>query len=178
MRLLGFGLILAAVLSISSSSSDTLSVSAQGCSPRAAIQLAATASGDGRLLVMVTAGTGAIQTIRFTGTATMANATVVIGSQTNTVPFAYAPPVPTGQVQFTLVRLQSGIPSTIPLEVTDACGPWPTLVGAGVHTWDPAPTSTATVPAVAPIATLTETSAIPAGTPTATPTQAGAPTAT
>jgi pimeloyl-ACP methyl ester carboxylesterase len=122
------------LLCLGINSSDPPHVLAQGCTPRPAVRLAISASGQNRLLGTVTAGAGAVQAILFTGSASI---TVTVGGQTHSPPFLYVPASPTNQVQFTLAQSQAGVSMMVPLEVTDACGPWRTFAGGGVRTWEP-----------------------------------------
>ena len=44
----------------------------------------------------------------------------------------YTPSQPATRVQLTIRRMTAGQPTTVPLVVTDACGPWETIVGGDV----------------------------------------------
>ena len=108
---------------------------ASPCSPRPLVGVAAAPDGAGRLRVTVTApttaalSTNALQALRF-GAAT--NALIDAGGQVGaTGSFSVALPAGTTQTSFVVRRATPGLATTVPFEVVDACGAFPTLVGGG-----------------------------------------------
>jgi CSLREA domain-containing protein len=100
------------------------------CAPRPALAVTTAPAGDGRLQVTVStpASDNALQALRF-GAAQ--NAVVEAGGQRGPGNFAVTLPAGTRQTTFTLVRTTAGQGVSVSLTVTDGCGDWPTLVGAG-----------------------------------------------
>ena len=84
----------------------------------------------------VVAGSGTVQSIRFgTDARPLQNATVQIDGGNGLQQIRSATTVPiaggvTGKT-FTVSRTSSNQPMTVPMIVTDGCGPWETLVGLG-----------------------------------------------
>ena len=101
--------------------------------PRVGVHSART--GPGMLSVTVSATTNAstptnaLQSIEFTR---IENAFVTIGSQVDQQS-AFTIPFPGGAqvAPFIVRRKQAGLPMTVHLAITDACGPWQTFVGGG-----------------------------------------------
>lgn len=64
----------------------------------------------------------------------LANAVVdVVGGPTGlTVGQAVSLPPGTQHVELLVARLNAGQPVTVPITVTDGCGPWSTFVGGGI----------------------------------------------
>jgi uncharacterized repeat protein (TIGR01451 family) len=102
----------------------------------------ATSHGGGVLTVVLTAGLGSISSVQFgdpaqhPGAPTDAVISVtsppggpagITGAQT------YTPPPGTSSVTLRITRPSPG-PMTVPLVVSDGCGPWRTFVGAGAGT--------------------------------------------
>jgi len=72
-----------------------------------------------------------LSAIHFTSTA---NATVDVGSTVGGTGDFTVPVAPgTGQLTFVVNRVAPGQATTVSLIVTDRCGTWPTLVGAGAE---------------------------------------------
>jgi glucose/arabinose dehydrogenase len=103
--------------------------------PRIGVQ--STRIGAGRLRVTVTpttnatTTTNALQSIEF---ARIDNAFVTLGAQVDqqspfTVPFPGGSP----NTQFTVRRKTAGLPMTVHVTITDACGAWSTFVGGGAN---------------------------------------------
>jgi hypothetical protein len=114
----------------SGSSASTPPPAAIACSPRPPAQVSTAPSGPGQLQVTV-AATGAgnsLQALRF-GTAT--NARIQAGAQSGNSTFTVSLAPGTQQTTFALTRLTVGQPLTVNLVAVDACGDWPTVVGAG-----------------------------------------------
>jgi len=65
------------------------------------------------------------------GAATNALIDVPGGPTGQTGSFTVNLPAGTQQTQFTVRRATAGQATTVPLVVTDACGPWSTFVGGG-----------------------------------------------
>ena len=107
---------------------------AAGCVPRPPVQVQATPDGSGRLQVTVSATTnpGLANAPRSITWDSMTNATVTLVGGGSVSP-GQQTTVPAGmQSQVFLVgRQTAGQAATVHLTVTDACGPWPTLVGGG-----------------------------------------------
>lgn len=98
------------------------------CSPRPRVSVGTQPTGDGRLLVTVTAGGGVIREIQF---AASTNALVTVGNEVDrATAFAHRPAAPTAQLQFQ-VRRAGGGAAQVPMTVIDDCGPWPTFIGGG-----------------------------------------------
>jgi hypothetical protein len=104
------------------------------CSPRPPVRVSVSRTGDGRLMVTVTAGLGSIQSVQF-GTATRAvtNASIdVVGGGAGLQGgFTHTPSAPSSQVTFFLRPVTNGQAATVPLIVFDGCGAWQTFVGGG-----------------------------------------------
>jgi YVTN family beta-propeller protein len=114
----------------SGSSGSASSPAPVACSPRPPVQVTTAPSSAGQLHVTV-AATGAgnsLQGLRF-GTAT--NARIDAGAQTGSGSFSVTLPPGTTQTTFTVTRLTAVQPVTANLVAVDACGDWPTVVGAG-----------------------------------------------
>jgi hypothetical protein len=109
---------------------------ATSCSPRPAVGLASVPNGDGRLRVTVTAnGAGNdLSSIAFTSDARFAG-TGLVDTATQSAqapPFTIGPlPAGTTSSTFYVRRATAGQPVTLPVTITDRCGPWPTFVGGG-----------------------------------------------
>ena len=115
--------------------------SAVVCAPRPPVKVNVTPNGSGQLQVIVEAtttegvgsATNTIQSMRFGAAqnSTLSGTGIAAGSTGGmTVPFA----VPSGSVSFNVQRTAAGQGFTVPLTVRDACGDWPTFVGAGAGT--------------------------------------------
>jgi hypothetical protein len=98
-----------------------------------------TSHGDGALTAVLTAGQGAISSVQFgdpgqhPGAPTDASIAVTSppgGPNVITDAQTYTPPPGTTSVTLRITRPAPG-PMTVPLVVTDGCGPWRTFVGAG-----------------------------------------------
>jgi hypothetical protein len=104
------------------------------CSPRPAVQVHVARTGDGRMQVSLTAGSNSLQSIQF-GTASRpaTNASIDLPGVGAGLRggFTHTPPPGTTQVTFFLRPVVAGQPVTVPLIVTDGCGPWETFVGGG-----------------------------------------------
>jgi subtilisin-like proprotein convertase family protein len=119
---------------------------AQSCDPRPPVLVSVTQQAPEQLKATITAGAGTIQQLRFPQSSATSNATAVIDGATRLLPTTYIPPSPSVQVQVIIVRTTIGGAVTVPVEVTDACGVWPTFVGRGPAGWPP--TFTPTLPAI------------------------------
>ena len=76
------------------------------------------------------AGVGVIRRVDFSQ---FRNATVTIGGYTNvSQPFTFNPPSYISQIGFRVTQQNGGQAATVTMTITDDCGPWTTLVGAGV----------------------------------------------
>jgi hypothetical protein len=91
--------------------------------------------GAGTIRATITATTNGsvpsnhLQSIAFTA---IDNAFVTIGSQANQQsPFNVTLPPNTSSTQVIVRRDKPNTPFRVTMNVTDACGPWPTFVGAG-----------------------------------------------
>jgi M6 family metalloprotease-like protein len=111
------------------------------CSPRPKITVQTALSGDGRLSVTITAGIPE-QGNRLTGLqfgpdakTPMTNALLDLPgiASGRSAQQAASVSIPNNPVSYTFyVRRQTpGVPVTVPLTITDGCGPWQTLVGGG-----------------------------------------------
>jgi hypothetical protein len=117
------------------------SQSPTSCAPRPPINVQTAVETDGRFSARVSAGVGNISRLEF-GPAT--NATFVIGGAF--VPesgktFTFNAP----QVTFAFVATAPGSAVTIPITAADACGDWPTFVGAGTMAASAGPSSSVVV---------------------------------
>jgi uncharacterized repeat protein (TIGR02543 family) len=141
------------------------------CNPRPNVGLSVVPTAGGDLSVTVNAqSSGATpgNTLRSLQFGTASNGLVDAGNVTGSPGnFAETLAPGTASTNFRVHRINPGASVTVPLTVFDACGAWPTFVGAG-----PGQTSTSTAPNVE--------SASAAGTPppTATPTPTQTPTET
>ena len=99
------------------------------CTPRPRVRTTVTNQGGGRLQVTLDGRDGGtIQTVRILSTQ---NAVVDFDNQQNiTGAYTYTPPSGTTSLTFTIRRPAAGA-STVPMIVTDGCGEWRTLAGAG-----------------------------------------------
>ncbi|MCC7372910.1 MAG: hypothetical protein IT306_31140 [Chloroflexi bacterium] len=151
------------------------------CSPRPPVSVRIEASG-GRLHATVSAGAGNLRqmTVRpsVNAAVTLNGRTVDGNGETTTLATGSATST------LTVVPVQWGQPVTVPIVVTDDCGPWTTFVGGGAEAFGPMPppptatVAVATPTATVPMATATTTAtATPTGVPlTPTPTRTPAPT--
>jgi hypothetical protein len=105
--------------------------------PRVGVQTAQ--NGDGRLRVTITAGQGTLQRIQYGDPAQKpsvpTNASISVASPAGgpsnvTGPFMYTPPGGVTTVILLIGRTGAGT-TTVPMIVTDGCGPWQTFVGGG-----------------------------------------------
>jgi len=107
---------------------------ASGCVPRPPVSVRTMPTGDGWLMVTVSSGRGRLRSIEFgTDEHPLPNAVVevpAIDKQTS-IGFTYKPVPVTQQASFYLRRLTDGQAVTLPLVITDECGPWETFVGGG-----------------------------------------------
>jgi hypothetical protein len=106
------------------------------CSPRPAVGIVSVPNGDGRLRVTVTAnGAGnALTSIAFTtGTRVTGNGVVDTATQSGQVPPFSIEQLPAGTTSSTFYvrRAAAGQAVTVPVTITDGCGPWTTFVGGG-----------------------------------------------
>jgi hypothetical protein len=105
------------------------------CSPRPAVGVSVAPAGADRLQVTLTARDNAGEAaneLRAVQLGPLDNATVEWpGRPPITSPTTLALPGGTRQVAFTVRRSTAGRGATVPLVVTDRCGPWPTFVGGG-----------------------------------------------
>mgnify|MGYP000878041327 CR=1 FL=1 len=109
------------------------------CSPRPKISVQAVPTGDGRLSVTITAGSpelgNRLTNLQYGTDARMPNTNALLdlpGFGTGrSQPFSFA--IPSSPVSYTFYvrRQQPGLPVTVPITITDGCGPWQTLVGGG-----------------------------------------------
>jgi uncharacterized protein YfaP (DUF2135 family) len=98
-------------------------------SPRPPVQVATTPADGPNYDVSVRAGAGVIRQIRF---AQLQNVGVTIGGQTTvTQPFTFTPSTFVNEQGFRLTQQSPGQAGTAAMTVTDDCGAWNTLVGAG-----------------------------------------------
>ena len=89
----------------------------------------ATSTGVNTYAVTVRAGAGVLRELDFRE---LVNASVTIGNQSNKMtPFVYQPSTYGSQIQFGITRLNVTVPWTVRFVVTDDCGTWNTLIGAG-----------------------------------------------
>jgi hypothetical protein len=90
------------------------------------------------LNVTLQAGSGTISSVQF-GPAgrPFTNASIAIsgGPAGPTSSFTYTPGVPPAAVQFTVTSLNRNAATTVPMIVTDGCGPWTTFVGGGAQSF-------------------------------------------
>jgi hypothetical protein len=115
--------------------SQTLPPQPSNCTTRPRTTLQTRALGGGRLEVTVQAGrpgTAPHNTVRQLQIVRATNAQVQVQGQTigaggGTV----TPTTASSGLTFTVVRQSAGAPVTVPLVVTDDCGPWSTFVGGG-----------------------------------------------
>ena len=105
--------------------------------PRVGVQTAR--NGDGRLRVTITAGSGTLQTIQFGDPvqkpSVPTNASISVASPAGgpsniTGASVYTPPGGVTTAVLLIGRTGAG-PTTVPMIVTDGCGPWTTFVGGG-----------------------------------------------
>jgi len=117
----------------------SFTVAATACAPRPAIEVKAVSSGDGRLAVTVTVGGSEIGNrlhgLRFLADSRTPNTNALIDVPgVGTGLRADTPiPLPGNPISFTfyLRRQTPGQPVTVPVEITDDCGAWQTIVGGG-----------------------------------------------
>jgi subtilisin family serine protease len=114
----------------------TITVGESACSPRPNIAVNTTRQAPGKLGVSVTAGRGSLQTIRFgTDSRQLQNASVQItaagGPQTLGAASTVVMSPNTTTQTFTVSQTTPGQALTVPMIVTDSCGPWETFVGLG-----------------------------------------------
>jgi hypothetical protein len=107
------------------------------CAPRPSVTISVSRQGPGQLQVNVAAGAGALSSIRFgTDARSIQNVTVQIdtanGPQQITEPTTVALPGGGTVKSFTVSRNAANQAMTVPIIVTDGCGPWETFVGLGV----------------------------------------------
>jgi hypothetical protein len=118
---------------------DIGAVELDPCNPRFPVQVSVVPNGVGGLTVSVTPGFGAMTQLHFHGAASgqvpSPNALVDIGAlvgQSGDFIFNN----PTGMpLQFTLRRAVNSGSATMPFDVTDGCGVWPTFAGGGESAW-------------------------------------------
>jgi hypothetical protein len=104
------------------------------CDPRHPVGLSVVRLPGGVLQVTVTAGTGMLHSIQFgRDVRPIINAIVEIPGVTpgSTSGFVYTPPLGVPQFTFYVRQRQLELAVTVPLIVTDDCGPWQTFVGGG-----------------------------------------------
>lgn len=123
-----------------SNNSATVSTNVVCSTPRPRVGVQAVNNGDGRLRVTITAGAGALQAIQF-GDSTQrpsvpTNASISIISPAggpSGIVTTYTYPLTSAVTSVTfLVERRGAAPTTVPLVVTDGCGPWRTFVGGGM----------------------------------------------
>lgn len=113
-----------------------IAASAPACTsgrPRIVVQTTRTAPGTLRVTVSSTTNatipSNALQSIEL---ARIDNALVSIGTLVDQqAPFMISFPGGSPTTQFTVRRKQAGVPMTVHVTITDACGPWTTFVGGG-----------------------------------------------
>lgn len=99
-------------------------------SPRPPVSVTTSPAGAGTFDASMQAGVGVIRRVDFSQ---FRNASVTIGGYTNvSQPFTYIPNAYISQIGFRVTQLSGGQAATITMTITDDCGPWTTLVGAGV----------------------------------------------
>jgi CSLREA domain-containing protein len=103
------------------------------CSPRPPVQVTSTRGTAGTLNVTVRAGSGSISLIDFGAPRSLTNASVSVqdGPQSQAGDFTFTPADGATSTQFTVTAANRGLPTTVALTVTDACGAWKTFVGGG-----------------------------------------------
>jgi uncharacterized repeat protein (TIGR01451 family) len=120
----------------SATDTDTIVNCAPASRPHVGV---ATSHGGGALLVTLTAGAGSLTSVQFgdagqqpgVPTDAMIAVTSPAGGPSGiTGAQRYTPPAGTSIVTLRITRLAAG-PLTVPLVVSDLCGPWRTFVGAG-----------------------------------------------
>jgi hypothetical protein len=112
---------------------------AMSCAPRPPVEVKATPSGDGRLAVTITAGAtdygNRLHGLRFAADTRTpnTNALIDVPGVGNGLRADSAVPLPgnPASVTFYLRRQTLGVAVTVPVEVTDDCGVWQTVVGGG-----------------------------------------------
>jgi hypothetical protein len=103
------------------------------CAPRPPVQVRVARMG-GALTVTILPGSGGVQSIRFgTDARPLQNASIDLpgvgtGLQAG---FTYTPSSPLAQVTFAVRPVAPGRAVTVPMIVTDRCGPWQTFAGGG-----------------------------------------------
>jgi hypothetical protein len=101
------------------------------CAPRPPVSVSTVAAGGGLQVTIAASGANnTVQVLEF-GAATNALIDVPGGQTGQTGNFTLNLPAGTAQTTFSVRRATAGQAMTVPLVVTDACGPWSTFVGAG-----------------------------------------------
>jgi hypothetical protein len=97
------------------------------------VQVTSTRGTAGTLNVTVRAGSGSISRIDFGSPRSVANASISVqdGPQSQAGDFTFTPADGATSTQFTVTAANRGLPTTVALTVTDACGAWRTFVGGG-----------------------------------------------
>jgi hypothetical protein len=104
------------------------------CAPRPGVSVRTQRSGDGRLLVTISAS-GANNWLTGLDFSQTTNALVELPNQAGrSGPFAVALPAGSLSTQFLVRRVAVGA-ATVRLTVMDRCGAWPTFVGGGAGAW-------------------------------------------
>jgi subtilisin family serine protease len=113
-------------------------VSQPACTPRPPVSVSVTPSGANRVQVTIsTTGFDVfLLSIQFGNPpvhpAVPTNALIDIGAQVGqSGSLRFGPPLGSRSITFFVRRATAGAATTVPLVVTDSCGPWPTLVGEG-----------------------------------------------
>jgi len=107
------------------------------CSPRPNVGVNVGKNGDGRLKVTVTPGAGLLKSIQINP----ANAVVDVVGGPASLAGTYTPAGGAAQVVLLLARQAASGSAQAGMAVTDACGLWSTLAGAGKNpnNWTPGP---------------------------------------
>jgi hypothetical protein len=160
----------------------------EACIPRPAPQVSVSPNGAGGLNVSVVSSLTVISELRFHGAPSAQvpspNVLVDIGSLVGQGG-EFTVPVGAQSVGFTIRRAVASGSATLPFEIVDNCGPWPTFVGGGDSAWggsgsgqgDLAPAANLP-PAARAAATSTPASIAPAPVPAPTSAVPGAACAT
>jgi hypothetical protein len=118
---------------VSAPATVQLTVNPVSCGPRPSVQVRTTVSnGMLQATIVVTDVNGPtvneLKTITF-GVPT--NGRVIVAGQTHTDGFTLTPPPHTFKAEFSVQRVQAGVPTMVPLTIVDLCGSWSSFVGGG-----------------------------------------------
>ena len=117
----------------------TIPVTMSCADPRPRVAMQTALSGDGRMAVTLTAGSpetgNRLQTLQFGADARTPNPNALVDlpgiGNDRTAPSTVAVPGAPASYTFYMRRQTANTPLTLPLTVTDYCGDWQTMVGAG-----------------------------------------------